>query len=92
MVEGQPVVILIDRGLMDGAAYVSKENWQALMDDMGSNTVMLRDARYDAVIHMVTAADGAEQFYANLNNQARYESAEEAREKDLKIREAYLGH
>jgi len=27
MVTGSPVVILIDRGLLDGSAYVSKENW-----------------------------------------------------------------
>jgi len=30
------------------------------MDDMGTNPVRLRDDRYDAVLHMVTAADGAE--------------------------------
>jgi hypothetical protein len=28
--------------------------------------------RYDAVIHLVTAADGAEEYY-NLGNRARYE-------------------
>lgn len=39
MVENQPVVILIDRGLLDGSAYVSAENWQALLDDMGCNIV-----------------------------------------------------
>lgn len=27
MVTGSPVVVLIDRGLLDGSAYVSKENW-----------------------------------------------------------------
>jgi len=43
MVKGQPVVVLIDRGLLDGSAYVSKENWQALLDDLGCNIVMLRD-------------------------------------------------
>ena len=53
---------------------------------------MLRDNRYDAVVHMVTAADGAEEFYANLSNEARYESVEEAVEKDRKLREAYMGH
>jgi len=41
---------------------------------------------------MVTAADGAEQFYASLNNEARYESVEEAVEKDKRLREAYMGH
>lgn len=41
MVEDQSVVLLIDRGLLDGSAYVSKANWQALLDDMGCNTVIL---------------------------------------------------
>jgi hypothetical protein len=59
MIDGQPVVILIDRGLLDGSAYVSQNNWQALLDDLGCNVVMLRDNRYDAVVHLVTAADGA---------------------------------
>jgi len=59
MIDGQPVVIIIDRGLLDGSAYVSQNNWQALLDDLGCNIVMLRDNRYDAVLHLVTAADGA---------------------------------
>lgn len=33
-----------------------------------------RDQRYDAVIHMVTAADGATKFYSGENNEARYET------------------
>lgn len=76
--QGQPVVLLIDRGVLDGSAYVSKSGWQALLDDMGYNDLMLRDNRYDAIMHMVTAADGAAQFYDNLTNSARYESVEEA--------------
>ena len=92
MVETQPVIILVDRGLLDGSAYVSHANWQAVLDDFGLNTTMLRDGRYDAVLHLVTAADGAEKFYACLNNDARYESVLEAIVKDKRIREAYLGH
>ena len=92
MVEDAPVVILIDRGLLDGSAYVTRNQWQALLDDSNLNLNMLRDNRYDAVVHMVTAADGAEEFYANLSNEARYESVEEAVEKDRKLREAYMGH
>ena len=34
----EDVVILIDRGLMDGSAYVSRGQWQALMDDLGVST------------------------------------------------------
>lgn len=51
----------------------------------------MKDKRYDAVIHMVTAADGAEEFY-DYANEARYENVEEARAKDKRLQEAYLGH
>ena len=48
------------------------------MDDLNMNVVMMRDNRYDAILHMVTAADGASKFYASLSNEARYESTDEA--------------
>ena len=86
------MVILIDRGLLDGSAYVSRAEWQALMDDLCMTVVSLRDNRYDVVLHMVTAADGARSFYASLSNEARYESPSEAINKDKKLREAYMGH
>lgn len=63
MVDDQHVVMLIDRGLCDGSAYVSKEDWQAVMDDLNMNTITMRENRYDGVLHLVTAADGAEKFY-----------------------------
>jgi len=62
------------------------------MDDLNMNVVSMRDNRYDAVLHMVTAADGASKFYAALTNEARYESVSEAINKDKKLREAYMGH
>jgi len=78
----KPVVILCDRGAMDGKAYLDENTWQALLDEVGLNTVTLRDKRYDVVIHMVTAAKGAETFYDLDSNPARFESLEEARELD----------
>jgi hypothetical protein len=59
---------------------------------MGVNISMIRDIRYDGVLHMVTAADGAENFYASLSNEARYESLEEAVTKDKLLREVYMSH
>ncbi len=88
----KPVLIVCDRGTMDISAYVSPELWQALNDEIGSNTVKLRDARYDAVLHMVTAAAGAEQFYTNENNKFRSEDVELARELDRKVLNAWTGH
>jgi len=61
-------------------------------DELGVTNSQLRDQRYDAVLHLVTAADGAEKYYDNETNSARYESIEEARVKDNKLREAYMTH
>ena len=61
------------------------------MDELNMNTVMLRDNRYDAVLHLVTAADGAEEFYGK-GTESRYESISGARIKDRRVQEAYMGH
>jgi hypothetical protein len=52
----------------------------------------LRDRRYEAVIHLVTAAEGAEEFYSTNTNEARYESAKDAIELDKKLINAWVGH
>lgn len=59
----QPTVILCDRGLMDGSAYIDVDGWSQLMAEVGLDPISARDSRYDAVFHLVTAADGAEAFY-----------------------------
>lgn len=73
VLNGKPSVILMDRGVMDPKAYMDEPTWQAVLDLNDYNIVYLRDKRYDVVIHLVTAADGAEQFYTLENNAARYE-------------------
>lgn len=60
---GKPAVMLCDRGTMDGAAYMDRAQWQALLESRGTNETEIRDNRYNAVFHMVTAADGAEDHY-----------------------------
>ena len=57
---------------------------------------MLRE-RYDAVLHLVSAAAGAEQFYTTANNAQRYEQMNEeglriARLLDKKVIKAWTGH
>ena len=61
------------------------------MDDLGYSGNNLIERRYDAIVHMVTAAEGAEEFY-NYSNAARFEDEEGARARDHKLRDAYLGH
>ena len=70
----QKTVIVCDRGVMDGMAYTNNQVWQALLDETAWSTIQLRDRRYEAVVHLVTAADGAPQFYTDVNNAARYET------------------
>ena len=66
----QPTIILCDRGVMDGSAYTDENVWQAILDETGWSTIQLRDKRYEAVVHLVSAADGAESFYNHATNEA----------------------
>lgn len=89
---GRPAVMMCDRGTMDGAAYMEKETWNNLLQDRGTTETEIRDNRYNAVFHMVSAADGAESSYTLENNQARTEDAETARMMDKKTQKAWVGH
>ena len=44
--------------------------------------------RYDAVIHLVSAAIGAEEFYTTENNEVRHETPEQAADLDRKVETA----
>ena len=66
-----PSIILCDRGTVDPYAYISKEEFQAIMDEEGWSWANLRDRRYDRVIFLHSAAVGAEDFYTRSNNAAR---------------------
>lgn len=92
-----PVLIVCDRGTMDISAYLTPEYWKKITGELGYTNAQLRDERYDAVLHLVSAADGAEQFYTTSNNAQRLEKADEkglqvARELDKKVIEAWTGH
>ena len=84
------VLIVCDRGVMDSRAYMTKREFENCMRKLETNEVKLRD-NYDAVFHLVTAAIGAEKYYG-YNNEARYETAEEAIENDRKVMSAWTGH
>lgn len=84
-------ILLCDRGIIDDKAYVTKNEYKALLKEFGMNEFEVMN-RYDLVIHLRTAALGKEEFYTLDNNSARTETAAEAREKDEKTLEAWLGH
>lgn len=87
----QPVLTICDRGTMDISAYMKPELWQEITASVGTNNEALK-TRYDAVLHLVSAADGAEQFYTLSTNKERTEGLELARELDKKVIQAWSDH
>ncbi|MBF1079146.1 MAG: AAA family ATPase [Prevotellaceae bacterium] len=86
-----PVVIICDRGALDISAYLPTEMWEKITGLCNVTTQQLRD-RYDAVLHLVSAADGAEQYYNTTSNEVRTEGIEKARLLDRKVIQAWTGH
>ncbi len=85
------VVLLCDRGVLDSAAYMDSDEFMKMITKLGYTKSELM-SRYNLVVHLVTAADGAEEFYTLSNNTARSESPEVARALDTKTQRAWLGH
>jgi predicted ATPase len=84
-------VVLLDRGLMDNAGYLPDDELDMLLAERN----MTREdayARYDAVVHLVTAAIGAERFFSHETNEHRLEGVEEAVRVDEALRAGWAGH
>lgn len=58
----------------------------------GWNPIELRDNRYNQIVHMVSAANGAEEFYSTEEHACRSEGVGMARELDYKAAAAWVGH
>lgn len=96
---GRATILVMDRGLLDGKGYLpSLEMWTKILERHNVDEEYLL-GRYDAIIHLVSSADGAEQFYKSGNvtddeGRAvfRRETLEEARALDCKMRECWAAH
>ena len=86
-----PAVVLCDRGAMDCKAYVDADMWGEILDLGGWDETLFLERRYDGVVHLVTAALGAEAFYNTENNAARLEGPEEAAALDYRLRDVWTG-
>ena len=85
------ILIVCDRGIPDCKAYMTNNEFESVLTNLNTDEVTIRDS-YDAVFHLVSAAIGAEKYYSNSTNSARYESLEEARIQDKKTMSAWIGH
>ena len=88
--EGDKKVVIYDRGVIDLAAYMPVPEFNAIIKQHGWEFDALRD-NYDLVVHMVTVAEGAEQFY-NCDMPARYAGLEEARWNEKNLKEIWKDH
>jgi CYTH domain-containing protein/thymidylate kinase len=89
----EKVLIVCDRGALDNKAYMTENDFAAVLSALKTNEIELRD-NYDAVFHLVTAANGAVEAYIKNkeSNPARTETPEKACELDEKLIAAWTGH
>lgn len=69
---GEPAVILYDRGELDNLAYHDHECIGRYAAEDGLSLGQIRDS-YTAVMHLVSAAEGAESAYFQSGNPARWD-------------------
>ena len=51
---GQNALVICDRGTMDASAFISAEEWSALLDKLNLEESHICENRYDQVVHMVS--------------------------------------
>ena len=112
---GRPTIVIFDRGVLDSRAFIPEHLWARGVEDLNreltgcsadgtkrpegsiSNEYLLK--RYDGVVHLVTAADGAEAHYkhglvTDDRGQTVYrrETPAEAVAQDRKLQQAWSAH
>lgn len=93
------IATAVDRGLLDGAAYLSGGQEQFVREmgpriGFGMTREQMFD-RYGCVIHLETVALTSKELYAELNRKSKYprpETAARAIDLDKRLKEAWHGH
>jgi len=85
----QELFLMIENGVLDQKAYASPNEWSAILVEAERDEAQLL-SRYDMVVHMVTAADGAMRYFDHLNTSET--SATQCIELDRALRKAYMYH
>jgi len=88
----QNVLIIADRGVLDASAFIERDDWERILKKLDLEDIEINDNRYNHVVHLQTAAIGAEKFYSTEDHSARFEGLELARERDKRAMEAWRDH
>ena len=86
----EKVLIIFDRGIFDDRAYIPQDEFEEVLRSFNTTPEEMA-THYDAVLHLVTCAKGAE-FAYNYGNEARYENVETARMRDDETLDAWSIH
>ena len=105
---GRPTIVIFDRGMRDCLAFMAPGEWPRALETLnqemangpaGRITDEYTLQRYDGVVHLVTAADGASEFYKfgvveddSGGRVYRRETPHEAVEQDQRINAAWKEH
>lgn len=88
---GENVVIVFDRGCLDGKAYLTDDEYTDILYELNLNEEDLFNF-YDAVIFLDSAAMSNENIYSTSNNPARNETVSEARKINIRTQEVWKNH
>lgn len=89
--ENDKILILLDRAAMDNKGYMEYDAFCRIISNINMTERELL-ARYDGVIHMETAAKASKDLYQLENNQARFETVDEAIKTDDDLYAAWKDH
>lgn len=89
--DSEHIVLIFDRGLLDGKVYLGNEKFAELLKIENITEKEIYD-RYDAVFKLVTSANGAKEYYSLKSNAIRRETPEEAIVLDNKMTEVWQNH
>ena len=95
---GRPAVVVMDRGLLDVAAYLPQDGaqWREILGDLDLDEHYLL-GRYDMVLHLRTAAAGAEAHFdedkvSSLSSEGRGSALHRALDLDGRLERAWRRH
>ncbi|MBU3668732.1 MAG: hypothetical protein FGM57_02050 [Candidatus Taylorbacteria bacterium] len=89
---GKKVVVFCDRGLLDGEAYVSSDEFTEVLDGFGYTRVELSEYRYHGVYFLQSVAVGRPDLYTTKNNESRTEDVAGAQLLDCRTQEVWHSH
>lgn len=87
----EDVVILCDRGIIDGKSFETNKVWDKVLENINETDESILN-RYDSVIFLDTVALDKPEYYTLSNNAARRETIEEAVLNNEKLFNVYKNH